>query len=259
MYAGPGAGIVVSGVCASAFVQWHWHAASGWSIFGALALALTALVWPMLRTEVQPGGAEPVAQAGTPVGAPRHAGEIALLAAAYGLAGFGYIVTATFLPVIARTAMPGSAWLDLFWPIFGLGVVVGALLSTRMRISGDLRRLLAGAHLVQAAGVGVGVWSPNLAGFALGSLLLGLPFTAITFFVMQEVRRLRARIAASYMGLLTAAYGIGQIVGPVVVALMLRRSATPSAGFARSLELAIGALLVGAALHLGAAKAYPMR
>ena len=58
----------------------------------------------------------------------RRRGEIAWLALAYGLAGFGYIITATFLPVIAREAMPGSPWLDFFWPIFGLGVIVGALL-----------------------------------------------------------------------------------------------------------------------------------
>ena len=47
--------------------------------------------------------------------------------AGYGCAGFGYIITATFLPVIARQALPGSPWLDLFWPIFGLGVIVGAM------------------------------------------------------------------------------------------------------------------------------------
>ena len=39
----------------------------------------------------------------------------------YGLAGFGYIITATFLPVIARQALPGSPWPDFFWPLFGAG------------------------------------------------------------------------------------------------------------------------------------------
>ena len=55
-----------------------------------------------------------------------------VFALAYGLAGFGYIITATFLPVIAREALPGSVWLDLFWPILGLAVVAGALLTTRV-------------------------------------------------------------------------------------------------------------------------------
>jgi predicted MFS family arabinose efflux permease len=176
---------------------------------------------------------------------------------AYGLAGFGYIITATFLPVIARAALPGSPWLDFFWPIFGLGVVVGALVSTRLRLTGDLRRHLIVAYLMQATGIAVGVWSPTLAGFAIGSLLLGLPFTAITFFAIQEVRRLRPAAAASTMGLLTAVYGVGQIVGPPMAAALLRWSGSARAGFTLSLEIAAAALLVGALLYGWMMRAFP--
>jgi hypothetical protein len=71
---------------------------------------------------------------------------------AYGIAGFGYIITATFLPVIARQALPGSAWPDYFWPIFGLSVALGAFSATRLSVQGDQRLLLTGAYLMQAAG-----------------------------------------------------------------------------------------------------------
>src|SRR6185369_3151279 len=114
--------------------------------------------------------------------------EVATLAFAYGLSGFGYIVTATFLPVIARAALAAdSPWLDLFWPIFGAGVIAGALLATRVRVSGDLRLVIAAAYVVQAIAIAIGVGVPTAAGFAIGSLLLGLPFTAITYFALQEV------------------------------------------------------------------------
>ena len=181
-----------------------------------------------------------------------------LLAFAYGLAGFGYIITATFLPVIARQALPGSRWLDMFWPLFGLGVMAGALLTTRMSLKGDLRHLLAGCYFVQALGVGVTVWSPTLAGFVAGSLLLGIPFTAITFFAMQEVRRLRPLAASSYMGLLTAVYGLGQIAGPPLVAVLLRHSKSLGEGFTLSLEIAATTLVAGAVMYLWMARAYPM-
>ena len=259
MFAGPGAGIVVSGLFASGMVQWQWRAATGWVIFGGLAFALTAAVWRIFRGGAPPPLA-PGASAASPAADVSHGrAEIGCLALAYGIAGFGYIITATFLPVIARAALPGSPWLDMFWPIFGLGVMIGALLATRLRINGDLRLLLAGSYLVQAAGIAITVWSPSLAGFAIGSLLLGLPFTAITFFAMQEVRRLRPLLAASFMGLLTAMYGIGQIVGPPLAALLLKRSADAGAGFTLSLEIAAGALLLGAALYLWMLRAYPMR
>ena len=268
MYTGPGAGIVISGLFASGMVQWGWRAQAGWAIFGVLAFVLMAAVWRVFRV----GGApQPLAgaSAATPPRAPAAASgaidvahgraEIACLALAYGTAGFGYIVTATFLPVIAREALPGSPWLDMFWPIFGLGVIAGALLSTRLKVSGDLRRLLAGCHIVQAIGIFTSVMSPSLPGFAIGSLLLGLPFTVLTFLAMQEVRRLRPTLAPSYMGLLTAMYGIGQIVGPPLVALLLKRSESAGAGFTLSLEIAAGTLLFGAALYLWMTRAFPVR
>ena len=261
IYAGPGAGIVVSGLFASAMVAWHWSAATAWMIFGLLAFVLTATVWSILRSSgngerLAPLGAFGVSMAGN---APAQHGraEMALLTVAYGLAGFGYIITATFLPVIARAALPGSAWLDMFWPIFGVGVMVGALLATRIRPGGDLRLLLAACYFMQALGIATSLWSPTLAGFAIGSVLLGLPFTAITFFAMQEVRRLRPLTAASFMGLLTATYGVGQILGPPLVTVLLRYSRSAGEGFTWSLAIAAATLLAGAALYVGIAKAYP--
>jgi len=182
-----------------------------------------------------------------------------VLALAYGLAGLGYIVTATFLPVIARQALPGSPFLDMFWPLLGLGVMVGALLSTRVPLTGDLRLLLAGCYFIQALSIAVSIWSPTLPGFVFGSFVLGIPFTALTFFAMQEVRRLRPHSATSYMGLLTAVYGVGQIAGPPMVAVMLRRTTTVEAGFTLSLEIAAGALLLGAVIYLWMARVWPVR
>ena len=258
IYMGPGAGILVSGLFASGMVAWHWSAASGWLIFGALAFVLTAAVWKILR-----GGEERLSARGAaPVQSRQSAAlpgrsEIGLLTFAYGLAGFGYIITATFLPVIARAALPGSAWLDLFWPLFGFGIMVGALVATRIPATFDRRRLLAACYFLQALGIAIPLASSSLAGFALGSLLLGLPFTAITFFAMQEVRRQRPDAAASFMGLLTATYGMGQIIGPPLVALTIKHSRSMGEGFTLSLAIAAGALLAGAAIYAWMARAYP--
>jgi MFS family permease len=256
IYTGPGAGIIVSGLFASGMVQWGWQAQTGWAIFGVLAFALTGCVWHIFHgaTSAAPAAAPLAASLG---GAGHGRTEVACLALAYGLAGFGYIVTATFLPVIARQALPGSPWLDMFWPIFGLGVMLGALLATRLRVTLDMRLLLAGCYLVQAIGIAIGVWSPSLAGFAIGSLLLGIPFTAITFFAMQEVRRLRPLLAASFMGLLTAVYGIGQIAGPPMVALVLRHTGSTGEGFTLALEVAAGGLVAGVLIYVLMLRLWP--
>ena len=178
---------------------------------------------------------------------------------AYGIAGIGYIITATFLPVIARQALPGSPWLDLFWPLFGVGVMLGAIGASRLRAGGDLRVRLAVCYVLQAVGVAASLVSPTLAGFAIGSLLLGVPFTAITFFAMQEVRRVRPQQATSFMGLLTAMYGLGQIAGPPLAAWLVARSASTAEGFAVSLWIASALLAVGAVLYGLLARLYPPR
>ena len=258
IYTGPGAGIMLSGLAASAMVALKGSASLGWLIFGLLAAVLTALVWPVFHSRHE--AAASLAHAKPPADRLRsqpHRAEVVLLTFAYGLAGFGYIITATFLPVIARQTLADSAWLDLFWPIFGLGVIAGALIASRIRPTRNMRLLLAGCYGVQALGVAASLVSPTLAGFAVGSLLLGLPFTAITFFSMQEVRRLRPQQAPSFMGLLTAMYGVGQIAGPPLASALLARSASPGAGFSRSLEIAAAALLLGAVLYLWAARRYP--
>ncbi len=270
MFTGPGAGIAISGVLASGMVALQWKAAAGWLIFGVLACALTAITWrtfglKLVAPAALPATApvpvhSPPAHARTGDAAPRafvsrwHMGGLAI---AYGLDGLGYIITATFLPVIARQVMPGSAWLDLFWPLFGVAVVVGALLSTRISLKGDLRYVLAASYMMQAVGVILTVWLPTPLGFALGSLLLGLPFTAITFFAMQEVRRLKPHNVASYVGLLTAVYGLGQIAGPPLAAWLLSRSATVGQGFNMALEIAAASLVLGATMFVGLARIYP--
>jgi len=285
MFAGPGAGIVASGLLASVMVSWQWRASTAWIVFALLAAVLSAAAWHVFRRENEavrtghasrhadaapapPAGAAPVAVPGAaPAPAPAaqnappppHGGaEIATLAFAYGISGFGYIVTATFLPVIARVAIPGSPLIDLFWPIFGAGVVVGALLASRLPAVPDQRLRIATAYVMQSIGIGIGVTWPTEAGFAAGSLLLGLPFTTLTFFTMQEVRRIRPHAAASTIGLVTAVWAIGQALGPPMVTALLRQNGGDAhAAFQRSLMVAAASLLVGAAIFAASARAWP--
>lgn len=249
IFCGPGLGIVLTGLSASAMLAWDWPAAAGWTVFGLLSAGLCAAVWPVLQ------GAPPAPLPGEVPAAPalshgQSALPRALLTLAYGLSGLGYIVTATFLPVIARAALPAdSPWPDLFWPMFGAGVALGAALSTRTPQAWDRRWLLLTAYAVQAGAIALSLAWPGPTGFALGSLLLGLPFTAITFFVLQEARRAWPQAGDSFAGLLTVAFGIGQIAGPPMVAWMLRHAATQSQGFGWGLMAAVAALLLGAALY----------
>lgn len=258
IFCGPGLGIVLTGLSASAMVALGWPAAAGWAVFGLLSVGLCTAVWPVLQGVALPApaaAAHALGLAGAGQGPLARAG----LTLAYGLAGLGYIVTATFLPVIARAALPsGSPWPDLFWPLFGVGVAIGAALSTRTPAAWDRRWLLMVAYGVQAGAIALSLVWPGPLGFALGSLLLGLPFTAITFYALQEARRVWPAAGDSFPGLLTAAYGIGQIVGPPMVAWMLHHAATQGQGFVYGLAVAAAALVLGAVVYGAMAWRWPL-
>jgi len=291
IYAGPGAGIVATGLFVS--VAGGWGATAGWLGFGLVAAVLSALVWRVFAAGSAakiltgaPGatsasdavpltgriaaastqhtsapatgpaspstrvGAAPTSASAAPPGRrDPHRADAFWLVLLYGVPGFGYIITATFLPVIARHALPGSTWPDLFWPMFGVALMAGALGAARLPHHWDNRTLLAACYVLQAAGVASGIVWPTAGGFALGSTLIGLPFTAITLFAMREARRLRGNHAAGLMGYATAAYGVGQIIGPLVAAPI----AVHTGSFSPALWLAAGALIVGALGLTGAA------
>lgn len=77
---------------------------------------------------------------------------------------------------------------------------------------------------MQASGIALGLLLPTTLGFALGSVLLGLPFTVITFFGLQEARRLWPTSADSFVALVSVLYGIGQIAGPPLVNWLLHHA-----------------------------------
>ncbi|MEJ8809686.1 YbfB/YjiJ family MFS transporter [Variovorax ureilyticus] len=244
IYAGPGIGIAVTGLLGGTVGRWGSEA--GWIGLGLMALVLVAVVWFVFSDGAQAHAAAASAAVAAP--APAEAttlrSDARWLVALYGLAGFGYIITATFLPVIARHALPGSPWPDLFWPLFGLAVVPGALIGARAPVHWDNRLLLAVAYLLQALGVVLSVVWPTIAGFALGSLLLGMPFTAITLFAMRDARRLRGNSSSGLIGYATASYGVGQILGPLFAAPLAQRTGS----FTMPLLVAAAALTIGAML-----------
>ncbi|HDR9806817.1 TPA: YbfB/YjiJ family MFS transporter [Burkholderia cenocepacia] len=261
IYAGPGVGIVVTGLIGSALAG--QRASVGWLGFAALSAVLSVAIWRTFGTtpapertptpahaQAVPSAAAPHAATGAPatpaarVDTRSHRADAAWLVVLYGAPGFGYIITATFLPVIARAALPAaSPWPDLFWPMFGAALIVGAITAARLPGHWDNRLLLAAGCATQALGIAAGIVWPNAAGFSVGSALLGLPFTAITLFAMREARRLHGERAAGLMGYATASYGVGQILGPLVAAPLAARFGS----FTPALWVAVAALLTGAA------------
>ncbi|MBP1881859.1 YbfB/YjiJ family MFS transporter [Sinorhizobium mexicanum] len=249
VFTGPGLGIAFSGIVAWELFAVDLTTASAWLAFAAVSFVATFILWPVLGDRELPPRKDANAR-GEPAAGRIDRMEMVVFALAYGFAGFGYIVTATFLPAMAHAELPRSIWLDAFWPLFGAAAAVGCVVAVNVAKRFDPRILLFVAYVTQAIGVTIILPLPTLAGFTACSILVGLPFTAINFFALKEVQRLRPHAPARYMGMLTALYGIGQIAGPPVVAVLLSNAASVEAGYNAALVVAAASLALGSLIYL---------
>ena len=238
-FAGVGAGIALSAVLVAQLAahrvawQWQWIASAALSLLAVLAVA--ALI-PTRRV----GGGVTAANGNGGIGSP-----LAALILAYGLFGFGYVITATFLVQLVRTS-PAIAPLEPFiWVVVGLAGIPSVALWAAIGRRIGLGRGYALACLVEAAGVLSSVLWKTPAGAILAAILVGGTFVGITVLGLVGARRLAAGAASRIIGLMTASFGLGQIIGPIFAGWVHDLTGTfllPSVAAAGALVLA--ALLV---------------
>jgi predicted MFS family arabinose efflux permease len=236
LFAGVGSGIVVAGSLCVILMAIHAGSSSAWLLLGLVSLAVTAAVWRVFRTSNQKRIAlsEPH----------RWTWQQARLVLAYGAYGFGYIIPATFLPVMARDVVSDPAVFGWAWPVFGAAAVLStlgvALLSGRY----SNRVAWIASHFVMALGVAAPVFWPGAGGIVLAALCVGGTFVVITMVGLQEARTVATAQAPRLMAAMTAAFAAGQIVGPLSVSFLVGAGG----GFAAALLIACAVLVAGALL-----------
>jgi len=237
-FAGVGLGIAASGLVVRA-----GRGALGWrGDWLALALLAAAAIYPCWRwlpratPESAPGGA----------GSPRDAvPRLALTAlfAAYLLEGAGYIVTGTFLvAIVERTPGLEGAGTGV-WIVVGLAGAPSAMLWTLLAARLGGTRALVLAYTAQACGIVLPI-AGGLGAAVTTAVLFGSTFVGISVLTITLAGHLVPHGSARIIGWLTAAYGIGQIVGPVVAGNL----AGGAHGFAPALIVAAAAVFVGGML-----------
>jgi MFS family permease len=245
LYAGVGIGIALSGVVSALIPPAAGHALP-WLLLGAAAAALGARAWLRLGTPPVSGGTASAA-AGPPTL------TIGLLGAAYFLEGLGYIVSGTFAVAAVRRT-PGleglAAWT---WVLTGLAAAPSALLWADAGQRFGTRGALTLAYLVQAIGMALPSLSRSAAAALGGSALFGSTFLGIVALTMSAARGLSPGAPGRAVGTLTALYGVGQILGPLLAgAASQRMGGDPRpAALGAAVAVAIGGALLGFARERG--------
>lgn len=241
MYAGVGSGIAAAGLLCLWLMHQDAGSAWAWMVAGLLALCAVLLALPVLRAIAMP--LVPVAAAAGLRGS--LGGRAGLLVLCYGVAGFGYIIPATFLPVMAKSVVSDVTLFGWSWPVFGFAALVSTLIAAARAASVGHRRVWILSHWLMAGGVVLPVLWPGLAAVIVSALLVGGTFVVITMSGMQVAQAVSGGHAARLVAAMTAAFALGQILGPVVTSLLF----DAGYGFASGLLLA-GGLLAASALAL---------
>ncbi|WP_215848676.1 YbfB/YjiJ family MFS transporter [Candidatus Pantoea bituminis] len=209
VFTGPGVGIMLSGILAWLMATYHFHSSASWYVYGAVALIVSLLISRNLPAEF--GAAKSQVTHHEPISA-----NLKKLVVIYALAGFGYILPATFLSQMAHSAFPDGNQAAFFWPLFGLSAVAGVALIILFSARFNTQVSLATAMILQGLGVAAAVVVHNAAGLLISTILTGLGFLSIMQLTMRFAREISSGSVAKTVGILTSGYATGQLVGPLV-------------------------------------------
>ncbi|HLZ01498.1 MAG TPA: YbfB/YjiJ family MFS transporter [Bradyrhizobium sp.] len=238
-YAGPGMGILASGLIAP-FVLQAFGAGSWWIVWWALTLLSVAMMIPLTFASLSGNAAmDHTARVGFSVR------PVLIYLAAYFLFGAGYIAYMTFMIAYVRDGGGGAAAQSLFWSLIGISAFATPWVWRRVLAfdrGGLAMTIILGVNAIGAA-LPIFGHSPLL--LAVSALVFGVAFFAVvsstTAFVRfnYPVQSWPAGIAA-----MTIAFGIGQTVGPIAVGAVT--DALGSLSYALNVSAAL--LVLGAIL-----------
>lgn len=213
-FGGVGLGIAVSSALLAILVSEHADWGAGWIWSGVLS-AVGLLIVMLLAGSATPAngvdGREPAL--------PKNRSLVKMIVA-YGLFGFGYVVTATFLVAIVRQGGGGRVFEATVWMVAGLAGFPSTWFWQKLAARIGLYAAYAATCLIEVVGVTASVVVKSAAGPLIAGVLLGGTFIAITALGLQMGRQLAPRAPRRVFAVMTAAFGLGQIVGPVAAGLL---------------------------------------
>ncbi|MCR9212120.1 MAG: YbfB/YjiJ family MFS transporter [Proteobacteria bacterium] len=208
-FAGVGTGIAISSVLIGllSLTETSWQGMWIWT--GVLSFALLVpVIWMV------PTGSEK-APAGESAGGFSLRKPLVALIVAYGLLGFGYVITATFISTLVRQFPDIPSMGTLTWLIVGIAAIPSVAFWTWLARKIGNGHSYAVANIVLAVGVAGSVLGHSAAAIFTSAALLGATFMGLTALGLINAREMSGGDPRRSIALMTASFGLGQMLGPV--------------------------------------------
>ena len=241
-FAGIGLGIAGCSTAVMLFSPWlDWR--QQWFAFTALGCLLLV---PALRWLPKPDTTGLTLSGQKMQDQPPSPLYLRVFMAAYFCAGFGYVVSATFI-VASVNKLPGlEGWGNLAFLAIGIGAAPACFnWDLIARRTGDLNALILAAVL-QIIGILLPVMVGGVIATLFGALLFGGTFIGMVSLVLSMAGRYYPTRPAKMMGRMTLSYGAAQIIGPAITGSLATYLGSYNAG----LYFAAGVMAIGTLLLL---------
>ena len=212
LYSGVGLGIALSAELIVLGTSTGLDSKQLWLLLAVSSLLIALLAIPSLKKDIQiSSNKSPIKSSFVHFTITQPLPLIIL----YGLAGFGYIITATYLPFLVKNALPELDSAHV-WAIFGLGAIPSCFLWHRLHQKWGTRIALFANLSLQAFGVILPLLLPSTIGYLLSAFLVGGTFMGTVTITMPVAQHLARQAKNNLIAIMTIVYGIGQIIGPIV-------------------------------------------
>lgn len=238
-YAGPGIGILLSGLIAP-FVLQGFGAGSWWIVWLVLGLVAVLMGLPLSRWLVDAdshASAAPV-----PAIAIR---PMAILLAGYFMFGAGYIAYMTFMIAYVRDGGGSAAAQSAFWCVVGISSFASPWLWRGVLARGHSGRAMAIILGTNAVGAAMPLLGHSAVILGLSAAVFGVAFFAVVAATTAFVRfNYPKETWPKAIAIVTIVFGVGQTLGPIVVgAISDATGSLTSALVVSAATLALGAIL----------------
>ncbi|WLB54092.1 YbfB/YjiJ family MFS transporter [Bradyrhizobium sp. 521_C7_N1_3] len=240
-YAGPGIGILASGLIAPFTLQ-YFGPGSWWLVWWALTLLSVVMTVPLFLIRIESGVRFSEGSHATFAILP-----VLIYLAGYFLFGAGYIAYMTFMIAYVRDGGGGAAAQAAFWSLIGLSAFVtpwvwrGVLALDR---GGLATAIILGTN---ALGAALPMLGHSPAWLAVSAVVFGVAFFAVVGSTTAFVRfNYPPEAWPTAIAAMTISFGVGQTLGPIVVGAIT--DALGSLSYALNVSAALLALGAVAAL-----------